>query len=262
MRMLKLKRRGVKTTHNKQSNDHVALGGVAGLDDSMSTAGSTSFAHDEADKVHRAMGPAVTVTINTDDGETKSSTTSTRNLKRGPSRRSSLRLRRNESKIDILKLAQMSKRSEKREHDIWTSNFATKVYIVLFTCVVARSFWVLQLISLLILYHMFKLLFSWFLFVKEAREIREFQKLALWWIRFGLDKTTKSIQGDKILTMMTAFTLGFWNSIGMNFTLNFVQEAGKEHRQKFINNARDSLNRSQMSYIKMQEMLKRKAHSN
>jgi hypothetical protein len=151
------------------------------------------------------------------------------------------RRRQHQRRMYLMKLAKASQRKDGRDFNFWTCELAVKSYVVLFLFLLIRQYWVLQAISLLVVFQILRLLFSWFLFVKEAKEIREFKGLALWWIHFGLNLSTKTIEGATLHKLVTACTLNVWNIIGQDLTQYFVLNAAKDGKTKALAFAKERL---------------------
>jgi hypothetical protein len=148
-----------------------------------------------------------------------------------------------------------------RWQGIFTSDLAYRVYLVLVVSFLLQRPWILQGVSVVIIFKIMKLLFSWFMFVKNAKEIRKVRRLALWWIKFGLDFSTKTIEGETLHRILTAFSLNFWNSMGKSYALNLFNRIGKEQRERILLQAKQNLNRSKMTHMKFRRILQGEAES-
>jgi hypothetical protein len=96
-------------------------------------------------------------------------------------------------------------------------------------------------------YHIAKLIVSWSLFVLGAKEIRTSYNLALWWIHFGLNLTTDTVEGKTLQTLVTSISLTVWKTLGQTLTINFLQETFREHRKIIIKEAKENLRRAQVA---------------
>jgi pimeloyl-ACP methyl ester carboxylesterase len=141
-----------------------------------------------------------------------------------------------------------------QEDELWKSNAAMKLYAVVVLSAAFRSLFILQGISLLIIFHLMKLLFSWFVFVKDAKEIGELKGLAWWWINIGLRFSTKTMEGDTIHTIVTAFTLNFWAGTGINILTYIYHYIDQDRREKFLRHARENLNRAHITHMKWKNL--------
>ena len=124
-------------------------------------------------------------------------------------------------------------------HPLLISEFALDIYAVLFLFMLIRRYWILYGITLVILGHIADVLFSWFVHVKEAREIQLFKSWLLWWIRVGLDFATSA--PPVFHRVFVANVVNFWNLIGNNFTINLFDKIATEGRTNFLNRAKEQL---------------------
>lgn len=120
---------------------------------------------------------------------------------------------------------------------------------VLIAFALLRRLWVLDGIPLVLIFHMVKIVLSWISFVAGAKEIREFVGLAQWWIRFGLDFSTKTVEGETVHRIITAYSLNFWNMFGKNYLFNTLKEITNESRTRVLKEARDDMNRARMATL-------------
>lgn len=175
------------------------------------------------------------------------------------------RRKRRSKRIDVNGLLEASQRSQNQYQDsqepvpIWQSQFAVRLYMVVAVALYFRKFWVLQGISILILLRILSLLVSWFFFVASAREIGQCKRLALWWMDFGLGIVTKTVEGSRFHQLLFSNTFNFWKNFGVEYGLDMFKDVNKENRQKILQQAKANLNRTQMSSIKMKNVLKMKS---
>eukprot|EP00536_Pseudo-nitzschia_multiseries_P010909 jgi/Psemu1/27360/gm1.27360_g len=138
------------------------------------------------------------------------------------------------------------RKTKKREKlSLYMSDFAIEIYFVLFLFLLIRRYWVLHGLQFLILFHIGDILFSWFLHVKDAREIRNFRSWLLWWARIGLDFATNTVEGAATHRMMVAYTLNFWNLIGKNYTINWFNDIADKGRTRTKNRVKERIEESQ-----------------
>jgi hypothetical protein len=125
---------------------------------------------------------------------------------------------------------------------IYQTQIARRFSIVILSSLLLRKGWILFGIPLLLIVYMVQIISKWVWFVAEAKEIRDFKGLAQWWIRFGLDFSSKTVEGEsKIHRIITAYSLNFWNMVGRNVVVNIFTEISKEHEMRVIKEARDSI---------------------
>lgn len=145
---------------------------------------------------------------------------------------------------DIMTNHSKIRTKKQKGHPILMSEFAMEIYVVLILFLLIRRYWVLHGITLIILAHIADILSSWFLHVKEAREIRQFKSWLLWWIRIGLDFATSTVEGEVVHRVLVANTLNFWNLIGKNYTINWFDDIGTKSRTNVLNQAKERLHQS------------------
>lgn len=126
-------------------------------------------------------------------------------------------------------------------HPLLASEFAYEIYSVLFLFLLIRRYWVLHGITLVILAHIADIVFSWFVHVKEAREIRLFKSWLVWWMRIGLDFATNTIEGDVIHRVLVANSLNFWNMMGKKYTFNWFNQIIDDGRAKILTRRKEQL---------------------
>mmetsp|Transcript_366 Transcript_366/g.746 ORF Transcript_366/g.746 Transcript_366/m.746 type:complete len:231 (-) Transcript_366:586-1278(-) len=139
-------------------------------------------------------------------------------------------------------------KQQQRQHSLLMSEFAYEIYAVLVVFVLVRRYWILHGITIVIVAHIGDILFSWFLHVKGAREIREFKSWLVWWIRIGLNFATSTVEGRVVHRVLVANTLHFWNLIGKNYTINWFDDIANKGRALHMNHAKDELNKSFENY--------------
>jgi hypothetical protein len=162
---------------------------------------------------------------------------------------------------DLIEASTRISRQEENDAELWKSKPAIWLYALVVISVSLRRFLLFQGISILFVYYFIKLLLSWFMYVKDAKEIREFYGLAKWWINFGLRFSTKTIEGDKLHSILTAFTVNFWKGTGFNYATSLYQSIAKDGRDKFLQQARDNLKRTQSAHLKFKIMLQNQRRS-
>ncbi|KAG7367595.1 hypothetical protein IV203_030266 [Nitzschia inconspicua] len=161
----------------------------------------------------------------------------------------------------ILNMAELMQASRQQtsprnsEGELWKSNPAIALYVLVVISIMSRRLFVLQGLPLLILFYFAKLFLSWFVYVVDAKEIRELKGLAKWWINFGLRFSTKTIRGDRIHGLLTAFTVNFWKGTGFNYATSIYRSISQDARESFLRHARENLNRAQMTNMKMKNIL-------
>jgi len=144
----------------------------------------------------------------------------------------------------------------KEHHPILMSTFASKIYTVIVLFLFIRRYWILHGITFLILIHFADILFLWFIHVKEAKEVRQFKSWLLWWIRIGLDFATRTVEGEMVHRILTAYTLNFWNLIGKSYTINWFDDIAKKGRTSVLNQAKERLKQSKMTHSKFANSLR------
>jgi pimeloyl-ACP methyl ester carboxylesterase len=247
-----------------------------GSSDSMSTVQTTSMWHQSAQteevsnvelcgaicSVTSTGGQVVenddNLTECNNDGSTKCDDSANSNNSANSDEKSSGRHRSfqkqqasSQKRVNVAALVEASMNSPPlQEDELWKSKAAMKLYAVVFLSVSLRRLFILQGISLLILFHFMKLLFLWLIYVNDAKEIREFQGLAVWWIKFGLRFTAKTIEGDTIHRIVTAFTLNFWKGTGISLLKILYHSIVKDTREQILRHAKDNLKRTQISHMK------------
>jgi hypothetical protein len=126
-----------------------------------------------------------------------------------------------------------------------------------------QRYWILYGITFVFLFHIADILFLWFIHVKEAKEIRQFKGWLLWWIRIGLDFATRTVEGEVVHRVLTAYTLNFWNIIGKKYTISWFDDIAKKGRTNVLNQAKETLNQTKMTQKKftdnLRDTLKRKS---
>jgi len=135
-----------------------------------------------------------------------------------------------------------------KRQTLFMSKFAMEIYTVLVLFILIRKSWILHGISVVLLAHIGDILFSWFLHVKEAREILQFKSWLLWWIRIGLDVATGTVEGHILHRLVLANTLNFWNWFGIRYTMNWFDDIANTGRAKFLNQAKEQLSQLSMNY--------------
>jgi len=139
--------------------------------------------------------------------------------------------------------------TKNKRHPLFMSEFALEIYTVLVLYVFIRRYWILHGITLVILAHIGDILFSWFVHMKEAKEIRIFKSWLLWWIRIGLDFATNTVDGDVVHRVLVANTLHFWNLFGKDYTINWFGDIANKGRNNALNRAKEQLNQSTTNHI-------------
>ena len=139
-----------------------------------------------------------------------------------------------------------------QRHPLYMSEFALEIYAVLVLFILVRRFWILHGIALVILSHIADILISWFIHVKEAREIRLFKSWLLWWVRIGLNFATNTVEGDIVHRVLVASTLNFWNLIGKRYTINWFDNIATKGRANVMSRAKEHLHQlttSQSNFV-------------
>ena len=151
----------------------------------------------------------------------------------------------------------------KKKYPFLISRFAFEIYIVLALFLLVQRYWILYGITFVFLFHIADILFLWFIHVKEAKEIRQFKGWLLWWIRIGLDFATRTVEGEVVHRVLTAYTLNFWNIIGKKYTISWFDDIAKKGRTNVLNQAKETLNQTKMTQKKftdnLRDTLKRKS---
>lgn len=177
-------------------------------------------------------------------------------------KRSHVRRQQSEPRLNVAELVAAAKKSksEEKEGELWKSRTAIILYTIVFLSVSLRCFIILQVIPLWTLFHFAKLLVSWFFYVRDAKEIREIYGLAKWWINFGLRFSSKTIDGQGMHRIVTAFTVKFWKGTGLTYANSIYQNISKDGREKFLRQARENLKRTQQTNNARMRNLLRNQH--
>ena len=125
-------------------------------------------------------------------------------------------------------------------HPLFMSELALEIYSILALFLLTRNYLILHGITLVIVAHIVDVLFSWFLHIREAREIRLFKSWLLWWVRIGLDFASTSMEMD-VMHLVVANTLTFWNWIGKRRTMNFLNNFDSNRRAKAYDRAKEQV---------------------
>lgn len=161
--------------------------------------------------------------------------------------------KKREDRLSLLELCRAAQKSKiaRPIYYLGASRIALELCAVLFTFLLVRRAWVLHGTTLVLALHTVKLLWSWASYIAEAREIRQLKGLASWWIRVGLDFSSRTVEGDDLHRILTGLSLNFWNIFGKSYTVNFFKDLTRENSNRVIQQARDGLRRTEMSRIKL-----------
>ena len=133
-------------------------------------------------------------------------------------------------------------------HYFWTSPIFLQVYAVLIAVIIIRRFWVLQVISMLIVGRMVRLCITWGVFVWYAPDVRRLKSLILWWIKFGLDFASKTVEGSTFTGTAYKFVASvnyhFWSGIGKDLTLGTIKSIADSNKQRVIKMNKDMIQRT------------------
>lgn len=156
------------------------------------------------------------------------------------------------------KMAMLSelKKDRHQRHPLYMTEFALEIYTVLVVFLLTRRYWTLHGITLVILAHIADILYSWFIHMKEAREIRLFKSWLLWWIRIGLDFATSTVEGELVHRVLVANTLNFWNAIGKKYTISWFDDIASKGRTNFVNRAKEQLNQLKVNHSDFESSLR------
>uniref|UniRef100_A0A7S4A970 Uncharacterized protein n=1 Tax=Pseudo-nitzschia australis TaxID=44445 RepID=A0A7S4A970_9STRA len=149
---------------------------------------------------------------------------------------------------DTKNLKQSKVETKKHQrHPVFESDYALRVYAIFFLFMLVRRYWILHGVILLTLAHIGEILFSWFLHVKDAREIKQFKSWLFWWTKIGLDFATSTVEGDLIHRVLVANTLNFWNAIGKNYTINWFDNIANKGRTEVLDRTKAQIEQSKMN---------------
>ena len=128
-------------------------------------------------------------------------------------------------------------RMQNERYPLLLSELALEIYTILALFILTWNYWILHGITLVIVAHIADVLFSWFLHIKDAREIRLFKSWLLWWVRIGLDFASTTMEMD-VMHLVLANTLTFWNWIGKQRIMNFLNNVDHNRR---LNRAKEQV---------------------
>lgn len=144
-------------------------------------------------------------------------------------------------------LSELSAENNHR-HPLLASEFAFEIYAVLFLALLIGQYWVFHGITLVILAHIVDILLSWFVHVKEAREIRLFKSWLVWWMQIGLDFATNTLEGDVLHRVLVANSLNFWNLVGKKYTFRIFNYVIDDGRAKLLSRAKEHVQQMDMHH--------------
>jgi len=118
---------------------------------------------------------------------------------------------------------------QNEHHPFLLSELAMEIYTILALYIFTWNYWILHGITLVIGAHIVDVLLSWFLHIKEAREIRLFKSWLFWWVRIGLNIASTTMEMD-VMHLVVAHTLTFWNWIAKQRIIKFFDNIDHDRR--------------------------------
>jgi hypothetical protein len=146
-------------------------------------------------------------------------------------------------------------------HYFWTSDVLLQIYAIVLCVIIIRQFWVLQVISILLVWRMVRLLMEWGFFIWDAPDLKRLKSLILWWVKFGLDFASKTVEGHTVHKFVASFSYNFWSGWGKDITLGTINSITQANKERILKQAQDNLRRANESRQQIASSLRKNINS-